>query len=261
MLVSKLYAPRHRDSLVPRKRLLRAIDTLLEPGQRLALVSAPGGFGKTTLVVSWASIAAQDLRRPLAVAWVSLDEADNDLSRLMAHVCAALERAGVSVDPGSAGGALDVAGATSFLTAVMNRVSGPAVDTTAAVSDVDRRDADRDDGDRRWLLVLDDYHVVKAAEVHETVTHLLDHLPEQLWLLISTRSDPPLPVARLRGRGQLTELRAANLRFTHEEAGLFLNQVMGLDLHTDEVAALDDRTEGGGRAAAGWCVAAWPHRG
>ncbi|HEY5787762.1 MAG TPA: helix-turn-helix transcriptional regulator, partial [Microlunatus sp.] len=244
VLVSKLYAPARRGRLVPRERLLRAIDTLLEPGQRCALVSAPAGFGKTTLVSSWTSAAAENPGRRLAVAWVSLDEADNDLSRLMAHVCAALERAGVPVDPGSVGGALDVAGATAILTAVMNRVSDTAVDTTAAASDADRDATDHDDGDRRWLLVLDDYHVVTAAEVHETLTYFVDHLPEQLRLLISTRSDPPLPVARLRGRGQLTELRAGDLRFTHQEAGLFLNQVMGLELRTGEIAAVDDRTEG-----------------
>jgi LuxR family maltose regulon positive regulatory protein len=244
VLVSKLYAPTSRERLVPRERLLRAIDTLLEPGQRCALVSAPAGFGKTTLVSSWASAAAQDPDRCLAIAWVSLDEADNDLSRLMAHICAALERAGVPVDPRSVGGALDVAGATAILTAVMNRVSDTAGDSPTTASDIDRDGADRAHGDRRWLLVLDDYHVVTAAEVHETLTYLVDHLPEQLRLLISTRSDPPLPVARLRARGQLTELRAGDLRVTHEDAGLFLNQVMGLDLHPGDVAAVDDRTEG-----------------
>lgn len=115
--------------------------------------------------------------------------------------------------------------------AVLNRVGDTAKDSAVA-------------GDRRWMLVLDDYHVITATQVHETVAYLVDHLPEQLRVLVSTRSDPSLPVARLRGRGQLTELRAADLRFTYEEAGLFLNQVMGLALQTAEVAAVDDRTEG-----------------
>ena len=240
MLATKLYPPAPRGRLVPRSRLLRVIDTLLEPGERLALVSAPAGFGKTTLLSSWTAAVTQGVDHVLGVAWVSLDEADNDLERLMTHVLAALERAGVPVHTGSAGsGALDVAAAAALVTAVVNQLADNSAHTTTVAGGGGGPGASR-----RWLLVLDDYHVVTAPDVHETLTYLLDHMPEQLRLLMSTRADPPLPLARLRSRGQLTELRAADLRFTHEEAGAFLNQVMGLDLTVRDVEALDDRTEG-----------------
>ncbi|MFL6134711.1 MAG: LuxR C-terminal-related transcriptional regulator [Nocardioidaceae bacterium] len=235
VLATKLYAPAQRERLVPRARLLRAMDTLLEPGQRLALVSAPAGFGKTTLVSVWTSSVSRDAGPAPAVAWVSLDEADNDLGRLMAHLLAALRRSGLPVDTGSMqSGPLDVAAAAALLTAMVNRVA-----EIAAVVDEGHPGASQ-----RWLLVLDDYHVITAPEVHETVSYLLDHLPEQLRLLVSTRSDPPLPLARLRTRAQLTELRAADLRFTSAEAGEFLHQVMGLDLEPGDVEALGNRTEG-----------------
>jgi LuxR family maltose regulon positive regulatory protein len=210
-------------------------DTLLEPGQRLALVCAPAGFGKTTLVSSWTAAAVGSPERSVSVAWLSLDEADNELGRLVAHMLAALERAGMPLDSGglagwSAGG-VDVATAIGLLTGVVNSVAH-AVDVEAV------------EGTHRWLLVLDDYHVITAPEVHEILTYLLDHAPEQLRVLVATRSDPPLPLARLRSRGQLTELRATDLRFTAHEASDFLNEVMGLDLTMADVEALDDRTEG-----------------
>jgi LuxR family maltose regulon positive regulatory protein len=235
VLATKLHAPALRERVLARARLLEVVDTLLEPGQRLALVSAPAGFGKTTLVSSWTAAAAQDLQRSVSVAWLSLDDADNELGRLMAHLLAALERAGVPIDSDElaarSAGAVDVATATGLLMGVVNRVAH-AVDVAAVEST------------HRWLLVLDDCHVITAPEVHETLTYLLDHAPEQLRVLVATRSDPPLPLARLRSRGQLTELRAADLRFTAQEASDFLNEVMGLDLTMADVEALDDRTEG-----------------
>lgn len=218
-----------------RARLLGAVDALLEPGQRLALVSAPAGFGKTTLVSCWTAAAVGDPQRSVSVAWLSLDEADNDLGRWMAHLFAALERAGMPVDSGALGvgiaSVVDVATATGLLMGLVNRVAH-AVDVAAV------------EGTHRWLLVLDDYHVITSPDVHETLTYLLDHAPEQLRVLVATRSDPLLPVARLRSRGQLTELRATDLRFTAQEASDFLNEVMGLHLTIEDVEALDDRTEG-----------------
>ena len=218
-----------------RARLLAIADTLLDPGQRLALVSAPAGFGKTTLVSSWTATAAGNPERSVSVAWLSLDEADNELGRLLVHMLAALERAGMPIGGGGlaarGAGGVDVATATGLLMDLVNRVAH-AVDVEAV------------EGTHRWLLVLDDYHVITAPEVHETLTYLLDHAPEQLRVLVATRSDPPLPLARLRSRGQLTELRATDLRFTAQEAGDFLNEVMGLDLTMADVEALDDRTEG-----------------
>jgi LuxR family transcriptional regulator, maltose regulon positive regulatory protein len=248
VLVTKLHAPAPRERLVPRPRLLEAFDGLLEPGQRLGLVSAPAGFGKTTLVSHWTSRVAHDPDLLISVAWVSLDEADNDLGRLMAHILIALQRAGAPVDLGpleaAGSGALDVTSALALLTTVVNNIAataeaaGHGVGGPRAASETDLG------GSCRWLLVLDDYHVISAPGVHEVIGYLLDNLPEQLRVLVSTRSDPPVPLARLRSRGQLTELRVEQMRFTHAEAGRFLNQVMGLDLEEGDVAALDDRTEG-----------------
>jgi LuxR family maltose regulon positive regulatory protein len=237
VLATKLHAPAQRERLVPRARLLAIVDALLAPGQRLALVSAPAGFGKTTLVSGWTAAVAAAPERTVSVAWLSLDEADNDLGRLMAHLFAALERAGMPADDnhrasgGGGAGGVDVATATGLLAGLVNRVAHGVEEASVQHG-------------HRWLLVLDDYHAITSADVHETLTYLLDNAPEQLRVLVATRSDPPLPLARLRSRGQLTEVRATDLRFTAQEASDFLNEVMGLDLAMADVEALDDRTEG-----------------
>ncbi len=236
VLATKLHAPVPRGRLVRRARLTEALDSLLEPGQRLGLVSAPAGFGKTTLISTWAGTAvAASPESSVSVAWVSLDEDDNDLRRVLAHIVAALDRAGVPLehDPIAGTSTMDVSTATAVLTAIVNRLT-----------EHEQTDTEPTDEKRRWLLVLDDYHVIVAPEVQDTITYLLEHLPERLRVLVSTRSDPALPVARLRSRGQLVELRAADLRFTHDEAGDFLNKIMELDLGSGDVQALDDRTEG-----------------
>jgi ATP/maltotriose-dependent transcriptional regulator MalT len=206
VLATKLFAPARRDRLVARPRLAGRLDGILAAGHRLTLVSAPAGFGKTTLLGDWLAHLGR-----ARVAWLSLDAGDNDLERLLAHLVAGLRAAGLPVADGP------------VLAALVNHV--PAAG-------------------EQWVLVLDDYHVIEAAEVHEAVTFLLDHLPGHLRLLIATRADPPLPLARLRARGELTELRAADLRFTVAEAREFLNQVMGLDLTAGAVMALEARTEG-----------------
>ncbi|HEX9999317.1 MAG TPA: hypothetical protein VGB74_02590, partial [Actinoplanes sp.] len=218
VLATKLYAPARRPRLVARPRLAGRLDATLEVGHRLTLVSAPAGFGKTTLLTDWLA-GLGERRTDVGLAWLSLDDGDNDLVRLLTHLVAALRSAGLDV-----GAAAD----ETALTAIVNDVTG----------------AGERSPDKRWILVLDDYHVITATEVHDAVTFLLDHLPEHLHLLVATRSDPPLPLARLRARGQLTELRAADLRFSPAEAQEFLNRVMGLELTAADVRALDDRTEG-----------------
>jgi LuxR family maltose regulon positive regulatory protein len=221
VLGTKLFAPTRRAQLVARPRLAERLDTILDAGHRLTLVSAPAGFGKTTLLIDWLTHLGQT-RTDVRVGWLSLDDGDNDLARLLAHLMAALNGVGLAVaDPL----------AESMPTAL-----------TSLVNDVAA--AGGREPDCRWILVLDDYHVIDAPEVHEAVTFLLDHLPDHLHLLMATRADPPLPLARLRSRGQLTELRAADLRFTPAEAQDFLNRVMGLHLTVGDVRALDDRTEG-----------------
>jgi LuxR family transcriptional regulator, maltose regulon positive regulatory protein len=225
VLTTKLFAPTRRPNAIARPALTERLDAALEEGHRLTLVAAPAGFGKTTLLTEWLTDAAQ--RHPeTRVGWLSLDEGDNDLTRWVTHLVAALDRVGLEVDT-VAGAVHD--GPTAAMSALVNAVA---------------RTSEQPGAGHRWVLVLDDYHVVEAGDVHEAVTFLLDHLPDRLHLVVATRSDPPLPVARLRARGQLVEVRARDLRLTPPEAHEFLNGVMGLSLTAAEVGALDQRTEG-----------------
>ena len=226
MLATKLFAPPLRRQLVARPRLVEQLDATLEAGHRLTVVSAPPGFGKTTLLSDW--LRRHDpSRTDVRVAWLSLDDDDNDLPRFLRHVVAALRDMGLDVAQGVAESTATTA-VSATLTTLVNDVAA----------------ADEDVPGRRWILVLDDYHTIGSAAVHQAVTFLLDHLPAGLHLVMATRSDPPLPLARLRARGHLAEVRAADLRFTPAEARDFLNRVMGLDLSPADVQALDERTEG-----------------
>ena len=225
VLATKLFAPSRRERLVARARLLEELDTSLAEHHRLTLVSAPAGFGKTTLLGDW--IASLGRRRPdVGVGWLSLDSGDNDLWRLLTHLAAALSRCGLDVD----------------LAEVEHAPADGSAALTRLLNDVVR--AGQEAADRHWMVVLDDYHVVDASAVHQAVGFIVDNLPPRLHLVLATRSDPPLPLARLRSRGQLVELRAAELRFSASEALEFLNPVMGLDLTEDDVEALEERTEG-----------------
>ena len=226
VLATKLFAPARRPRLVARPRLAEQLDTTLEAGHRLTLVSAPAGFGKTTVLSDWLTHLDQLQAQP-RVGWLSLDEGDNDLTCFLTYLMAALRSVDLNLD--------------STVLESLHSASVPAV-LTALVNDITR--AGEDSPGQQWVLVLDDYHAIGASDVHEAVTFLLDHLPDCLHLMVATRSDPPLPVARLRSRGQLTEVRAADLRFTPAEAREFLNQAMGLDLTPADVDALEERTEG-----------------
>ncbi|MET0713164.1 MAG: LuxR C-terminal-related transcriptional regulator [Jiangellaceae bacterium] len=226
VLATKLFAPARRRQLVARSRIAERLDTTLDADHRMTLVSAPAGFGKTTLLGDWLGDLDQRQANTL-VGWLSLDEGDNDLTRFMAHVVAALQGAELDVDA-TVLESLSTAPAAAALTPLINDLV---------------RAGEQEPG-KQWIVVLDDYHVIGASEVHEAVTFLLDYLPDHLHLVMATRADPPLPLARLRSRGQLTELRAADLRFTPAEAQEFLNQVMGLELTAADVDALEDRTEG-----------------
>ena len=217
LLKTKLYTPSLRPEIVSRPRLIERLNAGLH--HRLTLVSAPAGFGKTTLLSEW---AAQCQR---TVAWVSLDGSDNDPAHFWAYVVAALHTVHIDVD--DIGQAMfqspRLPPVESMLTSLINQLAASPLP---------------------FALVLDDYHTIDAQPVHEGVTFLLDHLPPQVHLVVAGRSDPPLRLSRLRGRGQLAELRTADLRFTFEEAATFLNQVMGLGLSAEDVAALETRTEG-----------------
>jgi LuxR family maltose regulon positive regulatory protein len=217
VLGTKVHVPVLRPDLVARPRLLARLDLGRQP--RLLLVSAPAGFGKTTLLgQGLAATAGTDTH----VAWLSLDEDDNDPRRFLEHLVAALQAVG------------EFSEAAQLAAAAAHQ---PEAVLTSVVNDLDLQPG-------RTVLALDDYHVIVAPEVHQAVAFLLEHLPPQAGLAIATRADPPLPLPRLRARGELVELRAADLRFTPEETGAFLTDVMGLQLNHAQVAALETRTEG-----------------
>lgn len=226
LLRTKLYIPPVRSKFVSRPRLIERLNAGMT--RRLILVSAPAGFGKTTLMSEWVSQA----KAP--VAWVSLDEGDNDAARLLVYVVAALQTIEAKVGEGIVGALQSPQPPPTewLLTALLNEATD--------ISD-------------NFALILDDYHVIKAPPIHEALAFLVEHMPSQMHLFIVGRADPPLPLPRLRIRGELAELRAADLRFTFDEAVAFFNEVMGLDLSAEHVAALETRTEGW---AAGLQVAA-----
>ncbi len=219
LLTTKVHVPRRRRGLVARPRLVERLSRGDEAA--LILVSAPAGFGKTTVLTEWLTAAPAENR---SVAWLSLDARDNDPALFWAYLLAALQTAVPAVGAGAAALLSSPQSSTeAFLATLVN-------DLAAVPGDV--------------VLVLDDYHVIESPEVADGMAFLLQHLPEQVHLVIAGRADPPLPLARLRVRGELVELRAADLRFTPEESAEYLTEAMGLALTAGEVAALDNRTEG-----------------
>jgi LuxR family transcriptional regulator, maltose regulon positive regulatory protein len=225
LLATKLFVPPARANLVARPRLFARVQAgLLD---RLTLIAAPAGFGKTTLLSAWRTTVAGGA---LPFAWVALDSADNDPYRFWSYVIAALD----TLAPGVGAPALTLLQAPQpppierILTNVLNAFSASA--TGAPQHDM--------------ALALDDYHVITTPAIHAALAWLLDYLPPNLHLVILTRADPALPLARLRARGAMTELHANDLRFTPAEVATFLNQVMGLSLTAADVAALEARTEG-----------------
>ncbi|HKQ02375.1 MAG TPA: LuxR family transcriptional regulator, partial [Actinomycetes bacterium] len=218
LLTTKLFVPRPRPDLVPRPRLLARLDTGLDVG-RCSLLSAPAGAGKTSLLAAWLA----RLDRP--VAWVTLDERDQDLGQVLRYLVAALQ----TIAPECGRGAL------AWLDAPQS--PPPEVVLAGLVNDLVALPAP-------GLLVLDDYHLVRAPAVHAAVAFLVDHLPPTMHLVVASREDPPLPLPQLRAGNQLTEVRAADLAFSLEEAAAFLGAGMGLRLAETQVAALVDRTEG-----------------
>ncbi|HRQ36297.1 MAG TPA: LuxR C-terminal-related transcriptional regulator [Chloroflexota bacterium] len=218
LLQTKLYVPRLRPSLIPRPHLIAKLNQGLQQECRLTLISAPAGFGKTTLITEWIA----NCERPFA--WFSLDQRDSDLTRFLQYLIATLQ----TLYPATGIKTLALLTSAqppteSILTTLLNEI--------AAVP-------------QEFALVLDDYHVLDAPPIDEALTFLLEHLPPQMHLVITTREDPLLPLPRLRVRGLLTEVRAADLRFTMEETAVFLQQISGLQLSADEIAALEKRTEG-----------------
>jgi LuxR family maltose regulon positive regulatory protein len=219
ILATKLYIPPPRPKIVLRPRLIERLDAGLTAGSRLTLISASAGFGKTTLVSEWIASCG----RP--VAWLSLDVGDNDPARFISYLIAALQ----TIEAGIGDGLLAALQSPqplhieTILTTLLNEISNLS---------------------EHFLLILDDYHLLDSQPVDGALTFIIEHQPPQMHLVIATREDPDLPLARLRVRGQLTELRAADLHFIPAEAAEFLNRAMGLHLSDADVAALEARTEG-----------------
>ena len=223
LLETKFYVPRSRPGLVPRLRLRERLDR--GTALKLTLISAPAGFGKTTLLTEWLAAGPAAPADERLAAWLSLDRGDNDPASFWAYVIAALR----TVASGVGESAL----------ALLHTPQPPPIETvlTALLNDLGVVASET-------VLVLDDYHVIDARDVQDGMAFLLDHLPPWLHVVIASRADPALPLARLRARGELVETRAAELRFTPDEAVAYLNEMMGLQLTARDVAALEGRTEG-----------------
>ena len=217
ILATKLYVPPPRSKVILRPNLIVRLNEGLN--RKLTLVSAPAGFGKTTLVSEWVAGCEQP------VAWLSVEKRDENPTTFMTYVVAALQTIVPKIGEGVLGAlrSPQPPPIESILTILLNEITSIP---------------------NNFVLVLDDYHTLESKPVDDVISFLLEHLPPQMHLVIATREDPDLPLARLRVRGQLTELRAAELRFTPAEAAEFLNQVMGLNLSAENIAALETRTEG-----------------
>jgi LuxR family maltose regulon positive regulatory protein len=217
LLTTKLYVPPPCPTLVPRPRLTATLSQAL--ARPLTLVSAPAGYGKTTLVSSWLG------ETDVPAAWLSLDEGDNDPIRFLQYFLAALQQIVPTLR-------VDVPGMLQGM-----QPAPPAAPLHLLINEIAQHPAP-------FVLVLDDFHVIHAQPILDMLAFLLDHVPPPMHLVLLSRSDPPLPLSRLRVRSHLLDIRADQLRFTHDEIAVFLNQVMGLALSGDDVAAMEARTEG-----------------
>ena len=191
--------------------------------RKLTIISAPAGFGKSTLLSSW--VHQKDVSHPYRVAWLSLDDGDNDLIRFLTYFIAALQTIDNEIgreilDALQSPGGVNV---DIVLTTILNEIA---------------------EFSENVVLIFDDYHVIESSQIDQVITFLLEHLPPQMHLVIASRIDPTLPLPGLRARGQMIEIRANELRFMHDEVVDFLNQIKGFDLSRHEIVALGERTEG-----------------
>jgi LuxR family maltose regulon positive regulatory protein len=203
LLATKLYIPTVRKDLVPRPRLVQLLNNAWQQDKKLILVSAPAGYGKTTLITEWLS------GLQTKTAWLSLDKTDNDPARFLAYQALLQSQQPLPVE--------------LMLTSLVNEI-------TIVPSP--------------FILVLDDYHVIQAMPIHQQLDFLVEHQPPQMHLVIITREDPPLPLARLWAHGRMAEIRQDELRFSQEECSDFLKRQMGLHLSLEDITALERRTEG-----------------
>jgi LuxR family maltose regulon positive regulatory protein len=219
LLATKLYIPPLKSGIVSRPRLIDWLNEGLVKNCKLALISASAGFGKTTLISEWITTCGRE------VGWLSLDEGDSEPERFISYLIAALQtvKSGIGVGLMAALQSAESLNTEALLSALLNEITTIPDD---------------------FILILDDYHLIDSPVVDQSLAFLVEHQPSQMHMVISTREDPSLPLARLRARGQMIELRASDLRFTPAEASEFLNQVMGLTLSVEDIASLETRTEG-----------------
>lgn len=222
LLETKTYLPRQRARLVQRLRLRERLDA--GAAKKLLLISAPAGFGKTTLLAEWLA-ARPGPSDESPVAWLSLDRDDNEPIVFWTYVITALRK----VAPGI--------GANELALLASPRPPPIQLVLMTLLNDLDATGSD-------IVLVLDDYHLVDALDIQDAMMFLLDHMSPRLHLVIASRADPAVPLARFRARGELAEIRGADLRFTPDEAAAYLNEVMDLRLTATNIAELEDRTEG-----------------
>ncbi|MGI9057842.1 MAG: LuxR C-terminal-related transcriptional regulator [Ktedonobacteraceae bacterium] len=221
LLATKIHVPRPRPRIVHRPRLIQRLDQGME--RVLTLISAPVGFGKSTLLSDWLASGT------ISVAWLSLDAQDNEPERFLSYLLAALQTCDLHLD--------------TIRRVLHGPLQPPSMETmlTLLINDLLMQRASIQE---HIVLVLDNYQVITDLSIHHALSFLLNHLPPQMHLVLATREDPPLPLAQLRGRHDVLELRAADLRFTQEEADTFLVEAMGLPLSKEESALLQARTEG-----------------
>ena len=225
LLTTKLFAPPIRPEHISRPNLMAQLDNGLH--RKLTLISAPAGFGKTMLVSEWVN-RLQSKSTDSKIVWISLDEQENDPARFLSYLVVALHRI-EEIDAAFGEGLLGMLQSPQplpsreILTSLINKL--------AILSD-------------KIIVILDDFHLIESQQVHEVTTFLLENMPPQIHLVIATRDDPPLPLARIRARGQMTELRAADLRFSSAEISQYLNQAQGLNLTAEDIATLETRSEG-----------------
>jgi LuxR family maltose regulon positive regulatory protein len=219
ILTTKLHIPSPPQALVPRERLISRLDAGVEG--RFILVSAPAGFGKTSLLAEW----AQRQRQDGLVSWVHLDEHDNEPARFLSYLIAALQVHHENLGEGALAGlgSIPPPPQEAVLTSLVNEIAAQ---------------------DDKLILILDDYHLIEHPSIHKAVGFLLDHLPPQICLVIATRADPPLRIHRLRARGQMIEIRAADLRFSSAETRRFLEKIINVRFPDEDITALDGRIEG-----------------
>ncbi len=223
LLKTKLHIPPQRPDAVPRSRLIEQLNERIQ--RKLTLITAPAGYGKTSLATEWIHTLQAEATFKNRITWLYLEEADSEPIRFLSYVIAALQQVAPEIG-GSALGLFEMA-QTPPITAVLNEL----------LNDLSGLDAP-------ILLVLDDYHVISHPEIHEALRYLVDHQPHHMHLVITSREDPPLPLSRLRARGEMVEIRMHDLRFSLVEATQFYAQAMKLDLESEEISVLEARTEG-----------------